>query len=168
MSIKKTIVIEDKLAAMFDYLPEVKTFKPMFKVGDEKELLLFFRQSERSSNYPLIWLVQPYEEQHINRKRVNIRNLSLILAVQTNYDLLNAERMVKTFPILYELLDNILDVFTQSNTLSFNLKYSIVKFPNYDHSETLTGEGSVVDIWDAIKLTLDVEINDNCLKPINI
>lgn len=168
MSLKKTIVIEDKLSAMFDYLPYIKTYKPMFKVGDENELLVFFRQSERNSSYPLIWLIQPYEEQHINRKRVNIKNLSLILAVQTNYDLLNAERMVKTFPILYELLDNILDVFTISNTLSFDLSYNIVKFPNYDHSETLTSEGSVVDIWDAIKLTLDVEINDNCLKPINI
>jgi hypothetical protein len=165
---KKTIVIEDRLREIFDYLPAINTYNPVFKVGDEKELLAFFKQSEGNTNYPLIWLVQPYEEQHVNRKRVNIDNLSLILAVETNHEMLNSERMDSTFkPILYKLLDNILDVFTVSNTLSYDSNFRIMKFSNYDHEES--GEsGVVVDIWDAIKLTVNIEINDNCLREIKI
>jgi hypothetical protein len=172
---KSTIVVEDKLKEVFNYLPAItgsdsNNYVPIFKVGDEKELLAFFAQSQGNTKYPLIWLVMPYLEEHINRNRVIIKNLSLILAVETSSELLNSERLDLTFkPILYKLLDNVLDVFTVSNTIYHDNTYNITKYSNYEHDEDGSGEfGGFVDIWDAIKLTIDVSINSNCLREIKI
>ena len=110
----------------------------------------------------------PYDEEHFNRKRTKINGLSLILAVETNSEMLYDERLKTTFAnVLYPLLDSILDAFTVSNTLSYDSNFSIMKYGNYSEQAEGT-EGEFVDIWDAIKLTLDVEINDTCLREIKI
>ena len=165
---KDTIKVEDRLKEIFSYLPAIKGFSPIFKAGDQKELIAFFKQSGGNSNYPLIWLDMPFEEKHINRKRVKVDNLTLILAVETNSEMLYSERLDTTFKdVLYPLLDSVLDAFTVGNTLSYDSDFSIVKYGNY--SEQADGaEGGFVDIWDVIKLNLDVEINDTCLRQIKI
>ena len=165
---KQTIVIEDRLREIFAFLPEIRDYKPVFKAGDHKELLAFFQESQGKTNYPLIWLDMPYEESHINRKRVEINDLNLILAVETNSEMRYSERLETTFAkVLMPLLDSVLDAFTVGNTLSYDSDFKIVKFGNY--SEQAEGaEGAFVDIWDAIKLTVKVEINDNCLRTIKI
>ena len=170
---KSTVIVEDRLKEMFAYLPtmlgaDANLYPVVFKSGDQKELLAFFQQSQGKTNYPLLWLEMPYQEKHINRKRVDVDRLSLILAVETNAEILNSERLENTFkPILYPLLDRVLDVFTVSNTLDYDSNFEIMKFSNY--SDQAEGEaGTFADIWDAIKLTLDVSINDNCLREIKI
>ena len=169
---KTTIKVEDRLREIFAYLPEIagpnNLFQPIFKAGDQKELIAFFEESQGNSNYPLIWLDMPYDEEHFNRKRTKINGLSLILAVETNSEMLYDERLKTTFAnVLYPLLDSILDAFTVSNTLSYDSNFSIMKYGNYSEQAEGT-EGEFVDIWDAIKLTLDVEINDTCLREIKI
>jgi len=169
---RKTIIVEDRLKAIFDYLPAhvvgVDSFKPVFKSGDQKELLAFFKQSTQKTNYPLIWLDMPYEENHRNRNRVDVDSLSLILAVETNSEMLNAERLSSTYkPVLYPLLDNVIDVFTVANILTFNQEFTITKFPNYS-DDTEGNESGFSDIWDAIKLTIQISLNDNCLREIKI
>lgn len=170
---KKTIIVEERLREMFAFLPQIPNvnavlFTPVFKVGDKKELLAFFAESTQNSNYPLVWLDMPYEEEHFNRKKVEIQNMNLILAVETNAEMRYSERLETVFkPRLYPLLDSILDVFTVSNTLSYDSNFRVAKFGNY--SDTAEGdEGTFPDLWDAIKLTLDVEINDTCLRTIKI
>jgi len=170
---KTTIKVEDRLREMFAYLPDIvgqdtNSYPPLFKAGDQKELIAFFNQSQGNSNYPLIWLDMPFIEKHLNRKRVEVIGLVLILAVETNSEMLYDERLLTTFAnTLYPLLDSVLDCFTVSNTLSYDSNYEIIKYGNYsDQAEG--GEGEFVDIWDAIKLTVDVEINDTCLRPIKI
>jgi hypothetical protein len=167
---KKTIVIEDRLREIFEYLPDVagtnsNNFKPVFKVGDENELLAFFAESTQETNYPLIWLQMPYDENHINRKRVMVEPLTLILAVETNNTMRNSERLNTTFkPILMVLLDNILDAFTKANTIDFDLNYGITKYGNYSNEDDT--KGKFVDIWDAIKVTVTISVNSNCLREI--
>lgn len=164
----KTIVVEDKLRAIFDYLPQIKGFKPVFKAGDEKELLAFFKQSQQVTSYPLIWLVMPYSEDHVNRRRVELMDISFILAVQTNSEMLNAERLDRTFkPILYPLLDNVLDVLTIASTTEYDGKFKVTKYANYSDEQTEQA-GVEPDLWDAIKLNLDLKINNNCLRKIKI
>ena len=108
--IKKTIIAEDVLEKVLDYLPLMDkngiSYKPLFKIGDHKELLAFFKQTQGNSNYPLIWLEMPFAENHINRKRVKLNNLNFILAVETNTQMLYNERLKSTFLILNDLLDN--------------------------------------------------------------
>lgn len=165
---KTTIKVESRLREMFAFLPTIGAFQSVFKAGDQKELLSFFAQSQGNANYPLVWLDMPFEEKHFNRKRVDITGLTLILAVETNSEMLYSERLETTFAdVLYPLLDKVLDVFSVSNTLSYDSDFSITKFGNYSEQAEGT-EGEFADIWDAIKLTLDVEINDTCLRTIKI
>ena len=169
--LKKTIVVENVLEKVLAYLPLMDSdngnnYKPLFKIGDHKELLSFFKQTNGKTNYPLIWLEMPYSEDHINRKRVKLETLNFILAVETNSQMLYNERLKTTFPILYDLLDNILEAFTQANTISYDLNFSIEKYGNYSDVETSGVEAKFSDIWDAIKLTINLELNDNCLREI--
>lgn len=170
---KSTIVVEDRLRENLAFLPQflgadANLYTATFKVGDQKELLAFFAENARGSIYPLIWLDSPYEELHKNRSKVSIDGLTLILAVQTNSEMRYSERLEKTFkPVLFVMLDRILDIFTVSNTLEWDLTFKISKFGNY--SDQATGEeGKFTDIWDAVKLTLDCTINNNCLRDIKI
>jgi hypothetical protein len=108
----------------------------------------------------------PYEEEHLNQRRVKVSNMTLILAVETNTQMLNSERMERTFkPILYPLLDDILRVLRVANTVSVNGEYRATKFPNYS-DDTNGEESGFVDIWDAVKLQLDCTFNNNCLREI--
>lgn len=168
----KTIKVESRLREVFNYLPDMKFgfdgpgFKPTFKEGDQKELLAFFAQSEKNSNYPLIWLDMPYTEEHISDKTVKVQGMNLILAVETTSSLLNSERMETTFEkVLYPLLDNILIAFTQASTISYNLQYKITKYCNYS-DQIYTNKSEIQDLWDAIRLTVDIEINNRCLREI--
>ena len=172
MLAKNTIIVEDRLEAVFAYLPEQTlgsdSFKPVFKVGDEDDLFAFFKQSKGNTNYPLVWLQMPYLEEHKNRGKVEITGLNLVLAVETNTNMLNAERMELVFkPKLYPLLDNIIDIFRVANIISHNGDFNITKFTNYSN-EVNSKEGEFVDVWDAIKLTIDVVINDGCLREIKL
>jgi len=170
---KSTVKVVDRLTEIFAQFPQMagadtNLYKPVFKAGDQKELLAFFAQSQGNSNYPLIWLDMPYEEQHFNRKRVKIDRMILILAVETNSQMLFSERLDTTFKnVLYPLLDRVLDVFTVANTITYNSDFNIALFGNYSDQAEGT-EGEFIDIWDVIKLTIDVEINDTCLRTIKI
>jgi len=171
MLAKDTIIIEDRLEELMAYLPEQvlgsDSFKPVFKVGDEDDLFAFFKKSESNSNYPLVWLQMPYLEEHINRRKVEV-SLTLVLAVQTNVNMLNSERMELVFkPKLYPLLDNIIDIFRVGNTITHDGNFSITKFTNYSN-ENNTDESEFTDVWDAIKLIINVVINDDCLRVIKL
>ena len=170
---RKTIVVEDRLKAIFNYIPDFtdddnNDFKVVFRSGTHKELIAWLKQNQQTSNYPLIWLEQPYEETHINRKRVKLDQMKLVLAVETNSAMLSGERLETTFkPFLYKLVDYIIDVLTVSNISSIPGEFKITKFENFSDSEN--GEiAKITDLWDAIKLTVDIELNDNCLREIKI
>lgn len=173
MAKKTTIIVEDRLRDNFNYLPSMigpngGSFQPVFKAGDHKELLAFFKQSQGNSNYPLVWLDMPYEEEHINRGLVKIDRLNFILAVETNSQMLYAERIDTTFKnVLIPLLDNVIDLFRVSNVIAHDNNFIITKFGNYS-DEPQGEESGFTDIWDAIKLTVNITINNNCLREIKI
>lgn len=172
------IVVEDKLEAIFDYLPEMAyaeggtEYKVIFGYGDQKELNLFLAAQESNSNkpYPLIWLLYQYKEKHTKRK-VDLEDLVLILAVDTSAAMLNKDRLATTFRnILFPLYDNILGVFRKAVNVNLKEEVGVVKFPNYtdetdryNDNVTFTSER-----WDALKTTWELSINDNCLKQITI
>jgi len=165
--VKKMIVVEERLQEMFNTLPVIQTvdgdFKPIFMYGDQKELNTFLKANTNAEKpYPLIWLVYPYEEKH-TRTNVEISNISLILAVETNIEMFNPERMESTFKaVLIPLWDNIRELFNASNTIAVSQEYDIIKFPNYGEEDT----SESTDIWDALKITFECEINNYCLNEI--
>lgn len=164
------IVIEDRLAEMFSYLPDMQgpsanVFKPTFMYGDQKQLLDFLRQNSKGkSKYPLIWLVYPLQERH-TRSLVEFSNLTLVLAVETNSTMLNSQRMKETYAkVLIPLFNNIKECFNQANISNNPDEYDVVKFPNYSEDGGETNEATFV--WDALKLTFNGTFNSNCLQPI--
>lgn len=168
----RTIVVEEVLGQIFEYLPAMKNsmnveFKPVFMYGDNKQLLDFLKQnSTGKSVYPLIWLVYPFSESH-TRSNVNLKGVSLVLAVETNSVMLNFQRMEETYKkILLPLFDNIKKAFELANVVSTDGKYDIVKFPNYSSKENESTENMSTYVWDAIKVTFDIDLSGNCLRPI--
>lgn len=165
---KSTIIVEDKLKSLFDYLPLFAinsfSYKPIFMYGDEIELNQFFKSKNNEDiPYPLIWLVYPYVEQH-NYSRVKIDKLDFVLAINTNAVMLNDERIEVSYkPLLIPLLDNIRELFRKANIIIVkDNSYIITKFPNYSDSD----KNKVVDRWDALKVSLGCTIYDDILKPI--
>lgn len=168
---ESVIVVEDRLAEMFAYLPEMKNandvpFTPTFMYGDQKQLLDFLRQNSKGdSKYPLIWLVYPFEEKHC-RSEVEFKNMTLILAVETNSKMLNSQRLKETYAkVLMPLFDNIKICFNNANISNSSNEYFLTKYPNYSHNADAT-ENEATYIWDALKVTFDGKLNSNCLRPI--
>lgn len=177
MSYLKYIVVEDRFEEMFSYLPDMRnpssnsseTFKVIFGYGDGKQLNFFLKERSSFVNYPLIWLLYPYKENHF-KKYVDLENVSLILAVESTSGISNKERINETFTkILSPLFNNVVELFTKSNIISVTEPYQAIKYANYGEINALrTKEESLsVDIWDAIKVTFNCRINNNCLRPIN-
>jgi len=172
MRTKKTIIIENRLAEMFEYLPMMSNdsgveFKHTFMYGDEKQLNDFLRQNQSGkSMYPLIWLIYPFTESH-NVSNVSYKDMQLVLAVETNSSILNSQRMQETYSkVLLPLLDNIRMLFQRSNIINNSKEYKLTKFPNYSEVDISGEVNKTLYIWDALKISFDGYITSNCLKPV--
>lgn len=165
--VKNIMVLEDKLEAIFSYLPAIDTFIPKFAYGDPKELAAFLKHKHKGQQpYPLIWLLYPYAETH-EGTHLEATNVSLILAVQTNASMQNKQRLAETYKkILFPLYDNIVYAFNAANIVNVAHKYRVVKHPNYSDDRSLGGSHAGPFIWDAMKVTFDIKIQDTCLRPI--
>jgi hypothetical protein len=166
--LKKMIIVENKLKFLFSKLPPILnsnsiSFQPVFKWGDSKELSVFLKTTKKSTSpYPLIWLVSPFAEQH-KRTHVLVENMSLVLAVETNKSMLNEQRIEETYTkVLIPLFENIKELFLRSNIVNTSDEYNITKFYNYSGDSNTGDKNEVTDIWDAMKITFDIQINNNC------
>ncbi len=71
--VTKTIILEDVLKSVFNYLPAMSyneggdEFSVTFGFGTKKDLNKFLTLRKRSTVYPLIWLLYPYNELHNHR-----------------------------------------------------------------------------------------------------
>lgn len=175
-TIKKVISVENTLEAIFDQLPVMKytdsstnKYKPKFDYGDNKDLLSFLKLKgkEREDPYPLIWLEYPFMETHYDNK-MEAKGISLILAVKTNTSMTNRQRLKETYRnVINPLFDNVRHSLKMGNIVNVSGIYQGKKFPNYSSSQ-LDEEHKTVAIWDAFKITFDIEIvsDINCLRPI--
>lgn len=171
-----TIIVEEKLASIFDYLPSMRysngleLFKPVFRYGDQKELNVFLKsyESEQSSPYPLIWLLYPNKEIH-HKKKVELPDLTLILAVNTNDKMLNNERIATTYKkLLIPLYENVFRALQKATNVNLVEKVDMIKFPNFGDKDYDSEESFTTDLWDALKTTWKIEITNACLKDIKI
>jgi hypothetical protein len=164
----KMLIAEDRFAEIFAQLPAIKNasdveFKPVFRYGDNLELLAFLKNSKGNPDrpYPLIWLLYPYEEEH-TRTVLKLSDVVLILATETNAESNYQQRMEENYKkVLIPLYENIRLAFMRANIMSTNDVYDIVKYPNYGRPEEEASEA--IDLWDAIKVTFDCHINSACL-----
>ena len=156
---------------MFADLPDMaySDNKPKFPVsfgyGDKKALDVFLKLREETKPYPLIWLLYPYQENH-TRNRLEVDDVSFILAVPTTVAMENAQRMKEAYAnILLPLFDNIRWLLRKANIVNFNDEFTMIKYPNY--SETEDGEEHPGNfIWDALKIDLSFSIIDTCYRTV--
>jgi len=171
---KKTIIIEDRLEEIFSYLPTMsfdvsgEKFPVTFGYGDELSLNGYLANREENSVYPLVWMLYPLEENH-KKTRLIVDGLELIAAVNTNSSMENKERISLTFgKVLMPLLDNIRFALKSANIATLGDKdenFKVVKYPNYSKTDARE-ENATIAIWDAIKITVDLEVISTCLNPI--
>lgn len=176
------IIVENKLEEIFSYLPLMSyevggaEFKVYFGYGDELELNAFLKQKEgdETQPYPLIWLLYPYEEIH-KKKEVYLNDIVLIVATNTNNNMLNKERIATNFSkVLIPLYDNIERAFLRASNMNFLQEVKVTKFPNYSGEDQRRSsiepreESFANTLWDALKTKWKISINDNCLKQIKL
>jgi len=159
------IVIESRLNEIFNQLPEIDGFKPVYKWGDEFHLIkqLQLYSDANRSIYPLIYQTSNGSKQDDYRKEATT-SLNFVLACRnTEVDLTNEQRWEMSYKnILYPLVQNIVYSIIQSGIATFNGEYDIKEFPNY-------GDGKLNetnDIWDALTLDCSITLNANCVKTI--
>lgn len=168
------IISEEVLEEVFSYLPDMSfeedgtEFPVRFGYGDEVELNVFLKNREVSDVYPLIWMLYPQTEKHL-KNSVRLEKATFILSVTTNQSMENSERIKLTYrKILIPLMFNIRLLFRQSNVISVydkEEKYIVTKHPNFSES-TMRDKTGAVAIWDALKITVDLDIIGGCIKPI--
>lgn len=128
---------------------------------------------QNKSKYPLIWLVTPIEGE-IQHSENLFEKITFIICCNTKAEWLNSTREKETMQMLTELANLFIEIISSdknatiirkdgSNRVKFKkvYNYSVVKNDSSDESHTL-------DIWDAITLTFDLKINNNCLKNLQL
>ena len=162
--IKQAIIVEDRfkevLAKMPNFVnPDTETsHKYHIKIGPDEEINAYLKKAKQP--YPLIWLTYPYLEKHL-LKKVDVKNISFVIAVTGNTKTLLDDRFENNYKNrLMPMFSVFKHVIEKSNTINTNEEYGIIKFPNYSKAD----KNSSIDIWDAIKITFDCTINNNCLK----
>ncbi len=167
------IIVEDRLKELFDTLPAINGFSPVFKYGDQKELMAFLRSTkgDASKPYPLIWYVYPNSETDNGKDQDVNLTLSLVMAVNNGKtSMLNDERKETTYKTILEpLRNNVRTALKKASILTLtgaDDRFITTKFPNYSGDDNNMTENELQDVWDAIKQVQEVTINDNCLKTI--
>lgn len=171
------IVVEDKLEEIFSYIPKMSyevggvEFNVVFGYGDKYELNQFLKDNESNDNkpYPLIWMLYPYKELH-KKKVVDLKDIVLILATNTNASMSNKDRIKTNFKrILIPLYDYVFTVLQRAVNISLLEEVEVIKFPNFSSDKLEDREESfTIELWDALKTVWNFNINNSCLKDIKV
>ena len=151
------IVVPAFLNDLFEQLPLIDGFKPVYKWGNKYHLLkqLELYSKESRSIYPLIYQTS---NSSVQGKGECETKLTLVLACQNlNVDLTNEQRWMMSYKnVLYPLVENIEDIFRKSGSITWTNNYNIAEFPNYGSGE----ENFTIDKWDAILLETTIKITN--------
>jgi len=141
-----------------------------FGWGDKYELNRYL-EVKKTDSYPLIWLL-PSEEKHIENGLLCERPCTLVVAMlETNVDLFNDERYIKSYELVLNPLTNYLvEGLRNSNVTELvNDDWNLFKRPNYSESKYGKPEETVngtIDLWDAVELNCTIQFNTETLKTI--
>ena len=168
------IIVEERLKELFATLPDItvgqNSYPVSFDFGSHKDLLRFMnskRKFEGGVQYPLIWLETPFERDIMRNGQVNLSGLTLILATLSNSQQSNSARLENTFkPTLIPLSKLVLESLRKGGFTQIinDGQRKETNFYNYGVNEE---ESQTTDIWDVIKIELDVIMDSKCLQCIN-
>lgn len=159
------IVVEEKLTLIFEQLPTIDGFKPIYKWGNEfhlKQQLELYSKA-KTSPYPLIYQTSNLSKQKIFEDTCEA-TLKLVLACQnTDVSLTNEERWAMSYRnILYPLVRNIETCFNLAGAILWDGDYTMQEFPNYGNGK----DNFTLDVWDAIVIDVKIGITNECIRQI--
>ena len=168
------IIVEERLKELFATLPDSvyqgSSYPVSFDFGSHKDLLRFMnseRKFKGGVQYPLIWLETPIERVNFRNNDVELSGLTLVLATLSNSEQSNSQRLETTFkPTLNPLYDNVIKALSKSGFTQI-VNNSNVTQTNYYNYGVDENENQTTDIWDAIKIDLDLIMGNECLRCIN-
>lgn len=155
------IIVQERLAVLFDTLPQIQGHKVYFGEGTEKYLNKWLKGyfKEGLAPYPLIWMLPSEETENELTGYVEKRTDFILCTRNENVDMFNPERLTTSFEnVLVPLYNSMLRSFKVGGIVSYDQEDVTRSFhPNYSKSDS--GEkNAAIDIWDAIKVTTDLKI----------
>jgi hypothetical protein len=163
------IIFETRLREIIDLLPVLSDgSKVRHDNGTIDVLNKFLTIPESQSKYPLIWLVAGKNDGNINEKSKITRKTRLIIATKSsNANELNGAIYEKDYAKNLSLIFDWLLIALAESGISqiVDNKYSYEFAPDYSIFDNKNG---IIDVWNAIVLDLELEINDRpCINKIN-
>ena len=159
------IIVEDIIKARVSKLTKVdlldgRSQLPVYGWGDKNELNKYLKEVGTNS-YPLIWQIPTKENESVNQITQRSEFIIAVNFVKEDTELMNSDRLELTFkPILMPLLEDFIDVVNKGKNSSFDKSnYERFKIPNYSVTNR---ENDVVDLWDAVTLSIDATYFNNC------
>lgn len=159
------IVVEERLGEVFEQLPLVVGFKPIYDFGDKHHLIKLLKaySDEAKSPYPLVYQLSTKSKQN---ELVQEGETNLVLMIATRNDetaLFNKNRWATSYRnVLIPTAKHVVTALTKGGIFVWNFEYEIDNYPNYGSGE----ENFTTDIWDAIRLTTRITITDGCINTI--
>lgn len=157
--------------------------------GDQQELVHWIMNKDKEidgyrafgftegggvSKYPLIWLVSPLKGRVLPNGKNLFYDLDFIICSNTEVSWSNERRERETMPILVDLANLLIDVLIKDPNTSIprnkdgepsikflkSYNYPLATIRNWVYQ---VAESELTDIIDAVKLSVDITINSNCL-----
>ena len=121
------------------------------------------------SKYPLIFMVTPIDGKIMQNENL-FEGINFIIACDTKPEWLNQTRETETMPMLTNVANKFIEVISKDKNATILRKDGIlnVKFKKVYNYSVNKKENQTLDIWDAISLTFDLRINNNCLKNLKL
>lgn len=157
---------ENILANLFDLLPlanfsNSKTAKVGFGWGSQHDLNKYIKVLGSKQKYPLIWLVSSEWIENPLAKTIKGNRKRFVIAINsTKLENLNPSIWNTDFEVtLNPIKDNVLLALANSGrSILRKDNISIERVPNYSDGQDAT---ETIDIWNAIVIDCDIELNHN-------
>lgn len=155
------ITFEESLGKLIQLLPVVKIGDNDYSIKynwGTQEVLNKYLTTNKENSYPLIWLIVGRDTNDIKGKNIS-RNARIVIATRSmNKEEFN-EFQFQTYykEILYPVQQNLIKVLERSGISQIiDDTYNSEFVPNYSFENS---EGSLVDIWNAIVLNIEISFN---------
>lgn len=162
------IVVEERLTAAFEQLPQVAGGQPYFDFGNKEHLISLLKlfSDENRSPYPILYLMSNEDEQNCIGDEADHRIYLVIATRNIEMNMLNKNRWALSYRnVLFPVVGMVEKVFNRAGIFKWDGKYKLTKYPNYGSGE----ENFTTDIWDAVVVETDMKFLglQHCIQTIN-
>ena len=160
-------VFEQRLGELVEILPLVVINETNFKVKYNWGTIDVLKEylANNPNAYPLVWLVPTKTQINVTQETTKANATIAIATKSDKQHEFNGFIYDTDYRIILDVIENNLVRALRNSSISNILdEYSSEKMPNY--LVTLNEKQSPIDIWNATFLDIEIEFNNNCLRPI--